>query len=139
MSLNEKQLLSIPLLVAGHRSCDVAKELGIAPQTISEWKKNPEYLAALNSAKQECLDVALDKLRSVAGEAATGLIELSRSAENEEVRRKATMDLFELLGIKNPEKGTFGRGIGPKNVHDAEKHIKKLENPGLAALLGDFI
>lgn len=139
MSLNEKQLLSIPRLVAGQRSCDVAKELGIAPQTICEWKKSPEYLASLNTAKQECLDVALDKLRSEAGEAATSLIELSRNAENEEVRRKATMDLFELLGIKNPQKGAFGWGIGPKSVHDAEKHIKKLENPGLAALLGDYI
>lgn len=134
MALNSKQLLAIPLMVSGKKLADVAKKLEVTPQTISEWNKSPEFLAYLNRRKMECLDVSLDILRSRVSDLVEELIRLALNAENEEVRRKAIMDVLEVQGIKNPQSGVYGWGVGPTNIKLVEKDLKKDANLHLFTL-----
>lgn len=138
MGISPKQVKAIPLIVSGIKSQEVAKEIGVTPQTISEWQKNPEFVVMLNKAKKEILDAALDELRGGARDAANCLTDLANNAENEEVRRKSALNILELTGIKDPSSGVYGWGIGSTNLTEAEKQIQRQENPELYNILGDM-
>ena len=131
MGISPKQVKAIPLMVSGKKSHEVAKEIAVTPQTISEWQKNPEFVVMLNKAKKEILDAALDELRGGARDAASCLTDLVNNAENEEVRRKSALNILELTGIKDPSSGVYGWGIGSTNLTEAEKQIQRQENPDL--------
>jgi len=121
--LTEKQVMAIPLLVAGKTARCVAKEIGVAPQTISEWRKEPKFEAKLNESKWNCLRESLDQLRSAASRAVSNLAEISEHAENEETRRKACMNILEMVGIADPTNGILGWRIGPE---DPQTIVRKM-------------
>lgn len=137
MNLSDKQLLAIPLIAAGKKAKLVASEIEVTPQTLSEWNKNPEFVACLNQVRMEMLDSAVSQLRCCADKVLSELIRLATSAENEEVRRKACVELLEMLGIKHPQSGVYGWGVGATHPAEAKKEIARKENPGLHAILGD--
>ena len=57
------------MLAKGNYAVDVAKDLGICKQTISEWRKNPEFDRYLNMLRKEFLTASRDEMRSLASEA----------------------------------------------------------------------
>ena len=52
-NLNENQLLAIPLVAQGVSGKDIANKLNVAKETISRWKKNPEFQAEVNKLLKE--------------------------------------------------------------------------------------
>ena len=62
--LNQNQLLAIPLVAQGVSGKDIASRLKIAEETVSRWKKLPEFKAEVNQLLKECREETQHKLRS---------------------------------------------------------------------------
>ena len=63
--LNQNQLLAIPLVAQGVSGKDIASRLKIAEETVSRWKKLPEFKAEVNQLLKECREETQHKLRSI--------------------------------------------------------------------------
>jgi transposase len=114
--LTSKQLKALPLMVQGMSGKDVAKEVSVAPQTVSEWKKSPEFMATLNSLRMEALESAACLLQQSPSKAVQALINLMENSENEETKRKAALDVLRLAGFEPGKHESYAWGVGPTNV-----------------------
>lgn len=118
------------MLASGLRGRVVAEAIDVSPQTISEWKNDPEFKGYLNNLMQEALDEARDQIRALAAEATNNLQDLMQNAQNEEVRRKASMNVLDIVGITDPSAGRYGWGIGSTPLHQkwsGDEHGKQME------------
>lgn len=139
MKLSTKQIKAISLLSEGQKSCDVAKMLELTPQTICEWKKIPEFRAALNSLKWDQLDAARDRLRFYSTGVVDEAYKFLKECENEEVKRKMIIQMLDLLGMTKESGEIFGKGIGSKYASQAHKEIKAEASGGKSDILDDLL
>ena len=95
--LNENQLLAIPLVAQGVSGKDIANKLNIAKETISRWKKIPEFQAEVNALLKECRDETQHKLRSLVN---TALEVVKEELENTNSDQRITIALKILQNMK---------------------------------------
>lgn len=122
--LSAKQVKAIALLVSGLSNLTVADEVGVTPQTICEWKKNPKFSNCINELKLDALESSREQLRFLAGFAILGLKDLMLNATNEEVRRKACMDVLTATGVADPSNNLFGWGLDIPDKKAGGDYIK---------------
>jgi len=131
LTLTPKQVKAVSLLVSGMSGRAVAKEVGVSPQTVSEWNNDPVIEVYVNQLKQDALDEARDRIRGLALEATKNLEDLMRNAKSEEVKRKVCMSILDIVGISDPTTGVYGWGIGsttlPQEKSDDEYHSQMNE------------
>jgi len=89
LNLKPKQIQAATLLAQGWLCKNVAKELKVTPQTISEWQKIAEFEAYLNGLKTESLKAARTHLHGLAETASETIAELMESSESDSIRLKA--------------------------------------------------
>ena len=78
-----------------------ADAVGVSRQTISEWaNRDPDFIAALNSVRQETLDAGVDKLRGMV-EKALGAVEAGFDSEELSAKERAAlgMALLKQVGL----------------------------------------
>ena len=63
--LNQNQLLAIPLVAQGVSGKNVAKKIQVTEETVSRWKKLPEFQAEVNKLLKEYREETQHKLRSL--------------------------------------------------------------------------
>ena len=114
--LTNKQLKALPLMAQGMPGKNVAKEVSVTPQTVSEWKRSPVFMATLNSLKMEALESARGQLEHSPSKAIQTLIELMDNSENEETRRKAALDILRLNGFEPGKHECYAWSVGPTDV-----------------------
>lgn len=136
--LSPSQLKAVALLAEGHSGKYVAGALSVTQQTICEWKKSPNFEAAVNSIAIERLDATRIRLHHATESAIESLLELTRETSPPETRRKASVDILRLAGFEPGDSSSYAWGIGGTSVDQVEKDRKITENPELAALLGDL-
>ena len=101
------------LIVAGELKKVVAEKVGVSPQTISEWQSQPAFQAYLNQLRWAALKRARDQMQRLA-EKATGTIEDLLGQDNPpSARLRAAQLVLEIIGMKDPQSGLWGWGIGP--------------------------
>jgi hypothetical protein len=127
MKLSPKQVQAIVLLAAGTTSRAAAEELSISPQTISEWKRNPAFIAQLNDLQVSAIDAARTKIQQAASDAVDALRELVGDGENPEIRRKAANDILRLAGFEPSSRELYRFGVGPTTVPEVEKEWRAAE------------
>lgn len=94
----EKALL---LLASGETVTATAEAVGVSRQTVSEWtNRDAEFIAALNSVRQEILDAGADRLRNMVG-AALDAVEAGINSEELSTKDKASlgMALLKQVGL----------------------------------------
>jgi len=94
----EKALL---LLASGETVTATAEAVGVSRQTVSEWtNRDAEFIAALNSVRQEILDAGADKLRGMV-EKALDAVEAGFDSEELSTKDKASlgMALLKQVGL----------------------------------------
>lgn len=65
-SLSPQQETAVDLLAVGRKVTDVAGEIGVARQTVSQWlNRDDEFRAALNVRRRELWQATSDRLRSL--------------------------------------------------------------------------
>ena len=85
---------------------EAAKELGVTVQTIYNWLADPEFLAKLESVRNQIVSDAISKLKAHTTKAVETLV-LLMDDENSQVRRGASNDILNhvsrLMEIKELE------------------------------------
>lgn len=125
--LEPRQIQAATLLASGKTCKDTASAINCTPETISHWKKDPNFEALLNQLKWEALEAGREKIRSVTLDIANELIELAQSAKSEAVKRKACMDILTIVGVNDAKSGMYGWGIGETTPEDVRMETKRKE------------
>ncbi len=93
--LTDKQLKAIDLLVAGLTDTEVAERLGVARQTVNEWKnRNPAFIAELNRRRKAVYEASLSKLVNLTHKA----IEIVKK-EIEAGNWKLALEVLKMAGL----------------------------------------
>ena len=95
--LNQNQLLAIPLVAQGVSGKNVAKKIQVTEETVSRWKKLPEFQAEVNALLKECRDETQHKLRSLVN---TALEVIKDELENKNSDQRVTIALKILQSMK---------------------------------------
>ena len=95
--LNQNQLLAIPLIAQGVSGKNVAKKIQVTEETVSRWKKLPEFQAEVNALLKECRDETQHKLRSLVN---TALEVIKDELENKNSDQRITIALKILQNMK---------------------------------------
>lgn len=119
-NLTPKQLKAIPLMAQGMMGVEVAKEISVAPQTISEWRKSFEFMAELNDYRFQLLENARSQLQYAPSKAVQTLYDLMENSESDETKRKAAIDILRLNGFEPGKYDSFGLGIGARDKDKIE-------------------
>jgi hypothetical protein len=112
--LSERQVKSIPHLVAAPNYEKGRRKAGISRNTLYEWLKDPAFTTELKSQRNQVIDGALDVLKGHVGGAVEALVGLLPT-KNEYLRRTVANDI-----IEHVMKG--------KELDELEKRLKALEN-----------
>lgn len=94
--LSPKQGQAVVLLAMGKACKDVAASLGVTPETISRWKREPHFLAGLNQLRHDLFDTARDQLLFAAPEAVTAVKQLLNSA-NQQMKLEAAKLILKMV------------------------------------------
>ncbi len=93
MSLNNKQLKAIPILISCDTVEEAARQIGVAKTTLYAWMEKDEFNQAVTSARRKLLDKAMHKMLNISMKAVITLEKLL-DAESESVRRAAANDVL---------------------------------------------
>jgi transposase-like protein len=93
MTLNNRQLKAIPILIGCDTVEDAARQIGVTKSTLYEWMKHDEFNQAITSARKKLLDKAMNKLMNTSMKAVITLEKLL-DADSESVRRAAANDVL---------------------------------------------
>ena len=116
--LSPQQIRAVTLFLSGSKSVSVSDQLGVSPQTLSRWQGEPNFKAVMNRCKWEILSNARQSLQLAADSAVNCLVEIATESDNEELRRRASMDIIRLVGLADPSNGLFGWGVDPSNANE---------------------
>jgi len=108
--LTPKQTSAVLLLASGKTAREVAKQIGVTPETISHWRRQPSFAACLNRTCWGLLEAGRDRLRGAADQAAQKLVELMDTTESDEVKRKVCLDILEISRLEEPYGWTIRLG-----------------------------
>ena len=120
--LNENQLLATHLVAIGKSGKQIAGELSVAEETISRWKKLPEFQAGVNSILMECREDTQQQLRHVIGLSLT-IIQEELQNTNSSTRVSLALKLvhsMKLTGLLYEEIGSNDAKIIAKRKEDKD-------------------
>ncbi len=105
-ALNPKQIKAAGLLASGKTAVEVAKIVGVKPETISAWKNRvPNFEALLNRYNQEAVDVTIRAMQSNGPAIVATIDDLAQNAESEKVRLEAAQFGYEKI-VENAPSGS---------------------------------
>ena len=129
INLTPRQSRTIIALMSSRTNTEAAKIAKVSERTIYEWRKEPEFLAALQAAEFETLDAATRRIVTGNAKALDALDDLITKAANESVRRQAAMDWITLLFRFQEARDVYQR------LNDLEKEFKDVEKHHQANIL----
>lgn len=94
--LTAQQWQAVRLLVSGKKQVDIAQAIGVTQETVSRWRSQPVFVAALNLALQDAYAASIGEVRDAARDALTTLRYLVTHSEDERVRLSAALSLVRL-------------------------------------------
>lgn len=94
--LSPEQLQAIQLLVAGKSNIEVAQAIAKERRTISRWKKDPRFLAAINEERKELYEAGQIRLYGLLGKA-IDVIEQKLDEGN----FKAATEVLRIIGLNS--------------------------------------
>ena len=97
-TVNLKQAACILHMLAGDSQRTIAQLLSIDESTISRWKQDPGFLAALGKAQADVQSATVERLRGLQGKALDALADLLDSIEPK-IRLSAASAILERSGL----------------------------------------
>ncbi len=112
-NLTTQQLRAIELLIAGANVSDVAKEIGIARQTVSKWlNQDAHFQAELNTRRFELWNGLTDRLRGLLPKALEVVENELQNGDDARLRMQAALSILKLASVEMPPTGrTDAAGI----------------------------
>ena len=93
--LSVQQWQAVGLLVAGAKQVEIAEALGLTQETVSRWRNNPMFAAALNLAVRDAYAATIGEVRGLVKDAVAALKECMYS-EDERLRLSAALAVLRL-------------------------------------------
>ncbi len=107
-ALKPQQIAAATHLVAGASGRKTAELIGIAAETLSRWRQNPNFMAFLNQLKKDAVGDAREHLRSLNSRAVKAVEELLDSP-TDTIRLSAAKFVLHSMLL---DADTAGQGIG---------------------------
>ena len=120
--LTAQQWQAVALLAGGARQIDVAAQLDIRQETVSRWKQDVRFVAALNWAIKEHYTVIENNVREAAAEAVIVLRETMKS-DDPRLRLSAALNVLRLHSDHTI--GTVTLPTTPADVAREEMHERE--------------
>lgn len=103
--LTDQQLLVLDGMLAGQKQVDLAETVGVTPETISRWKRDPVFQAEHNRRRREVSSLASERLRRLQLDALDVLADML-TARTQKDRYNAAMALLNLGKVQVEVPGT---------------------------------
>ena len=97
-NLTITQERAIHLLMSGKTDKKVAEDLGLARQTVTNWRNHDSvFIARLNAERKALWSANQERLRSLVFRA-VGILESSLESENERIRQSSAVQILKMYG-----------------------------------------
>ena len=116
--LNNNQLIAVQLVAQGKTGKFISEHLNVAEETISRWRKKPEFIASVNVMLNQLRDSTQQKMRNI--------LHLSLEVlEKELIKENSTINVNLALKITQNYKisNLIDEKIGSENTKNIEKKI----------------
>ncbi len=116
--LNNNQLIAVQLVAEGKTGKFISQHLNVAEETISRWRKKPEFIASVNGMLNQLRDSTQQKMRNI--------LHLSLEVlEKELMKENSTINVNLALKITQNYKITnlIDEKIGSENSKNIEKKL----------------
>ena len=124
IELKVNQIKAALLLSNGESVTSTADKIGVTRVTIHRWlNDNNEFVAYLNSLKNEQLEAARTAIQSSASLAVLTLTEIIKTSSNDTVRLAACKEILAMSGLTKDSLSLYAWGVGPET--SAEVRAKK--------------
>lgn len=97
--LTDQQREGARLAAAGWRGVDIAEHLDVAPETVSRWRKKPEYVAAIEAILSEAHSEAAGRMVELTDKALDVLEETLDYKYDRRIKLRAAIALLQLSGV----------------------------------------
>ena len=87
------------MAAAGWRGVDIAEHLDVAPETVSRWRKKPEYVAAIEAILSEAHSEAAGRMVELTDKALDVLEETLDYKYDRRIKLRAAIALLQLSGV----------------------------------------
>lgn len=114
IALTARQIHVLPFILENPCVEQAAKLSGVSSKRIFEWLNEPLFKQELDKRRNEAVDSAVDRLKSMTSKACETLISLLDEAKNESVRHRVAVDMLNMT-LKFME------------FKEVEQRIRKLE------------
>ena len=116
--LTDQQREGARLAAAGWRGVDIAEQLGVAQETVSRWRKKPEYVAAIEAILSEARLAVAGRMADLTDKALDVVEDTLDYKYDRRVKLRAAIALLQLSGVGRaaPSRSGQQRPSGPANA-----------------------
>jgi hypothetical protein len=97
--LADQQREGARLAAAGWRGVDIAEHLEVAPETVSRWRKKPEYIAAIEAILSEARSEVAGRMVELTDKALDVVEQTLEHPYDSALRLRAAVALLQLSGV----------------------------------------
>ena len=116
--LNNNQLIAVQLVAQGKTGKFISQHLNVAEETISRWRKKPEFIALVNEMLNQLRDSTQQKMRNI-------LFLSLEILEKELIKEKSSLKINLALKIVQNYKlsNLINEKIGSENTKNIEERL----------------
>ncbi|MEA3277969.1 MAG: helix-turn-helix domain-containing protein [Pseudomonadota bacterium] len=97
--LTDQQREGARLAAAGWRGVDIAEQLDVAPETVSRWRKKPEYVAAIEAILSEARLEVAGRMADLTDKALDVIEDTLDYKYDRRIKLRAAIALLQLSGV----------------------------------------
>ena len=116
--LNNNQLIAIQLVAQGKTGKFISQHLNVAQETISRWRKQPEFIASVNVILNQLRDSTQQKMRNILF-LSLEVLEKELIKENSSLNINLALKIVQNYKISN----LVNEKIGSENSKNIEKKL----------------
>ena len=116
--LNNNQLIAVQLVAQGKTGKFISENLNVAQETISRWRKKPEFIASVNIILNQIRDTTQQKMRNILF-LSLEILEKELNKENSSVNINLALKIVQNYKISS----LINEKIGSENTDNIEKKL----------------
>ena len=116
--LNNNQLIAVQLIAQGKTGKFISEHLNVAQETISRWRKQPEFIASVNVILNQLRDSTQQKMRNILF-LSLEILEKELMKENSSLNINLALKIVQNYKISN----LVNEKIGSENPQNIEKKL----------------